>query len=369
MKMSPRNLAAAAIAALGLAGVYLARHVLLPFLLAAVIAYALEPVVELLERRGVKRAWAALLVMMALLLALAGAVMAFVPEMIEQLRQFADRLPGYTQAVRERVAPATTWLQQRYPEQLEAIRKQAIEKASGVLPALAGWAAAGLQRVLTSAVNLVVWMLTIVVVPVFVYYLLVDRREVHATLESLIPAQARPAVQHRVDQIDKVLRAWLKGQLTVASVLAVIYAVGLSLLGVPLGLLIGVAGGLANMVPYLGLVVGYLPAVILSLLDTGGWTAPLMVTGVFVLGQVLESTVISPRVVGSGLGLPPALVLLSIFVGGELFGFTGLLLAVPATAAGLVLLRDLKSSFDASSHPREPDVITHRPVRRRRPRQ
>ena len=368
MKATPRTLTVGVLVVAAVAGVYLARHVLVPFVLSAVIAYTLAPVVALLERRGIRRSWGAFIVMVALLLVLSGAMLAIVPEMIEQVRLFADRLPGYTAAVEQRLAPLTSWLEQRFPGQLETIRAQAVESAGGVLPSVAGWVAAGLKGILSSTVKLIVWTLTIVLVPVFVYYLLVDYRDIHTTIESLVPQAARPAVQRRVDQIDLVLRAWLKGQLTVAAVLAVIYAVGLMVLGVPLALLLGVAGGLANLVPYMGLVVGYLPAALLAFLDTGGWQAPLMVTGVFVLGQVLEGTVISPRIVGSGLGLPPALVLLSVFVGGELFGFIGLLLAVPATAAGLVLLRDLRRSFDdppdASGGPFRP----MRPIARRRPR-
>jgi predicted PurR-regulated permease PerM len=324
---------------LGLAGIYLARNVLVPFLMAAVIAYTLNPIVAALERRGIARGVGALVVLSGLTVALAGVMAAIVPEVVHQVRQFVDRLPGYGEALIAKVEPVEAYLRESYPEQLEALKARALETARGFLPALAGWAISGLKSVMGSAVSLIIGLLTVVVVPVFAYYLLADAPQILATVTGLIPGRLGPQAERRMAEIDQVLRAWLKGQLTVAVSLAVIYAIGLSILGVPLGILIGVVGGLANLVPYLGLVVGFIPAALLSFLETGGWTAPVMVAGVFIFGQILEGTVISPRVVGAGLGMPPALVLLSVLVGGELFGFTGLLLAVPVTAAGLVMLK------------------------------
>ena len=148
-----------------------------------------------------------------------------------------------------------------------------------------------------------------------------------------------------------------------AVVLALIYSVGLTLIGVPLGLLIGVLGGFANLVPYMGLVIGFLPAATLAFLDTGSWLSPLLVAGIFSLGQLLEGTVIGPRIVGSGLGLPPGLILLSVLVGGELFGFTGLLLAVPTIAAAFVLIKNFNRHDDGTA----PVAARTRSLRRRRP--
>ena len=140
-----------------------------------------------------------------------------------------------------------------------------------------------------------------------------------------------------------------------------------TILGVPLGLLIGAVGGLANMVPYLGLVVGFLPAALLSLLHTGSWVGPAWVAGIFIAGQALEATVISPRLVGSGLGLPPAIILLAVLVGGQLFGFAGLLLSAPAAAAGLVLLRSARDRSEGEGAVAAKRLRAERPVRRRRP--
>jgi len=368
MKTSTRSLLVGGVALLAAVGIYLARHVLVPFLVAGVIAYTLDPLVAILERRGVRRGLGALLVMAALILILLGVAYATIPEMISQVRLFVDRLPGYLQAVKATFDPSIAWLEQRYPEQVALVETQTAEAVRGLMPAVAGGAVILLKDALTNTPRIMIWLLTIVVVPVFAYYLIVDYQEIHGTLETLIPRQHRPGVQRYVEEIDRVLRAWLKGQLTVASVLAIIYAVGLTLLGVPLGLLIGLVGGLSHIVPYMGLITGFIPAAVLSFLDSGKWTAPVMVAGVFLFGQLLETTVISPRIVGKGLGLPPAVVLLAVFVGGELFGFAGLLLALPATAAGLVMLRDLRRSFEPSGARFVVTTPKRSATRRRRPR-
>ncbi|HET6373934.1 MAG TPA: AI-2E family transporter [Candidatus Polarisedimenticolia bacterium] len=370
MSRSQRRLAAAGLCVVGIAGIYLARHILVPFLLASVVAYALNPAVAWLQRHGISRAYGTFLVMAGLLLGAVLALMIAVPEMISQLAQFMDRLPGYVQAVNERLRPLESYLQERYPEQLEALKTQGAAAAQRALPAAAGWVIGGLTGIAASAMGLFIWLLTIVVIPVFAYYLLADYVEISNAVTALIPSHLRPGIDRRVAEIDRVLRSWLKGQLTVAVVLAVIYAVGLTILGVPVGLLIGVIGGLANLVPYLGLVVGFLPAALLSFLDTGSWVGPVLVAGVFTLGQVLEGTVITPRVVGSGLGMPPLLVLLAVMVGGDLFGFTGLLLAVPTTAAGMVLLKELRTSFERpTGRPESAQEASRarRPTQRRRP--
>ncbi len=364
MKPGLRSLAVLAVAVTVVAGVYLARGILIPFLLAGVIAYTLNPVVSWLEGRGVRRTFGVPLVLASLVVGLALVLALLVPELALQLRQFSERLPGYARAAREKVEPLIALLPEQYIESLEAFRARTLQAIGGLTPALAGWVAAGLRTVLTSVAGLLIWLLKIIVIPVFTYYLLSDYKELGQTITGLIPAHLRSAVAERVSEVDRVLRAWLKGQLTVGFLLAIIYSIGLTLLGVPLGLLIGILGGFANMVPYLGLLVGFVPAALLSFLDTGSWVRPALVAAVFVGGQVLEGTVIAPRIVGGELGLPPALVLLSVLVGGELFGFTGLLLAVPTAAAGLVLLKHLGRSYDDAMRP----ANQSRPFRRRRPR-
>jgi predicted PurR-regulated permease PerM len=307
--------------------------------------------------------------MVGLALVVGGVVALAIPEMVSQVRHFADRLPDYMASVRARIQPLVTYMDQHYPGYAEDLRARALEGAGTIAPAVGGWVATGVLGVFTSIARVLVWILTIVIIPVFAYYLLVDYADLRDALMALVPIQMRPNLRRRAVEIDRVLRAWVKGQFTVALVLVVIYSIGLTLLGVPLGLLIGIVGGLANMVPYLGLVVGFLPAALLALLDTGSWITPLLVAGVFLFGQVLEGTVISPRVMGSGLGLPPALILLSVMVGGELFGFTGLLLAVPATAAAYVLLKDVRREHDQAALEATPRSEEPRlPLRRRRPR-
>jgi predicted PurR-regulated permease PerM len=365
-----RNWITGVIVVLALLGLYFAGNILVPFILAAVIAYVLDPVVDWVQRRGhMSRHAGIIVVMVGLAVVVAGVMALAIPEMVSQVRHFTERLPGYVAAVRAQVQPILSYMEEHYPGYAEGLRERALEGAGTIAPTVGGWVATGLIGIFTSIARVLVWVLTIIIIPVFAYYLLLDYADLRDALMALLPIRMRPNLRRRAVEIDRVLRAWVKGQFTVALALAVIYSIGLTLLGVPLGLLIGIVGGLANMVPYLGLVVGFLPAALLALLDTGSWLTPLLVAAVFLFGQMLEGTVISPRVMGSGLGLPPALILLAVMVGGELFGFTGLLLAVPATAAAFVLLKDLRREHDQAALEAAPHhVETRRLLRRRRPR-
>ncbi|MGH9870656.1 MAG: AI-2E family transporter [Candidatus Polarisedimenticolia bacterium] len=371
MNGSLRTLITACVIALVLTGLYFAGHILVPFLMAGVIAYVLNPLVGWLQAHArVGRHVAVLVVMVGLALLALGMLSLAVPELASQIGQFTDRLPAYVEQVRLRLLPLIDFLETKYPGYLENAQKKALESAESVAPAVGGWLAYGFVGILSGIAKVVVWALTIVIIPVFAYYLLVDYKDLADMLLGVVPIQMRPGLRRRTTEINKVLRAWVKGQFTVAILLAIIYSVGLTLLGVPLGLLIGFIGGLANLVPYLGLVVGFIPAALLAVLDSGSWLSVVWVAGVFLLGQVLEGTVISPRIMGSGLGLPPALILLAVLVGGELFGFTGLLLAVPCTAAGYVLLKDLRREHDEATlelAAPPPSAAARRPVRRRRP--
>jgi len=349
-----------------LAGVYLARSVLVPLLMAGVIAYTVSPLVSALERRRIPRAYGSILVMSGILLATLAIIAIAMPELIRQTRHFSERLPGYRAAIHDRFAPVEAYLAARYPGQIDALWDRTLAGLRGLVPSIAGWAVQGAKGVMASFGRFFMGMLNLIVIPVFTYYLLADAGDVWATVRGIIPKHSRPLIEARARECDGVLRTWLKGQMMVALLLALIYSIGLTLIGVPLGLLIGLLGGLANLVPYLGLVVGFLPAALLSFLDTGSWLQPLLVAGVFTVGQVLEGTVITPRIIGSGLGLPPALVLLAVMVGGSLFGFAGLLLAVPVTAAGLVLIKDMNRTRGAGRR-EAVDATPRRPLRRRRP--
>ncbi len=358
-----------ALAILVLVGAYVARNVLVPFALSAVIAYVLDPAVDGLARRRIPRTWGIVLLLGAVATVAAGIVALVVPEIGRQIDLFLGRLPGYMSTLKERFAPLYASLRERYPDQVDALQARALASLNDLLPRLMEPLLAAVQVAVGSAFGTVLWLVKVLFVPVFTFYLLKDFPAIRGGIISLVPVPSRAGFVAKWDEIDRVLRRWLRGQLTVSVILAVIFAVGLPLMGVPLGLLLGLLGGLGNIVPYLGLVLGMLPAMLLILLDSGSWVGVVGVGALFAAAHFVEGTVISPRIVGEGVGLRPVVVLLAVLVGGEIFGFAGLLMAVPVTAAAMVFVRDARRAYEASGYflgtgPRPPARL---PLRRRRP--
>jgi predicted PurR-regulated permease PerM len=327
---------------------YLGRSVLLPFFLALLIAYVLDPVIDWLEARRIPRAAAILIFVLAMLLAASLLVVGVVPELQRQIERFSRRLPGYREAAEARLAPLVAWVREHFPEAIADLREQGVALAKENLPRLLAPIVGFLTRTTSSLVNLIVGTLNLVVIPVLAFYLLKDIDRLRAAAATWLPLRWRSQVLEIAGEVDVSLRRFLRGQLTVAAILAVLYALGLSLMGVPLGILVGLVAGLANIVPYLGIAVGLIPALGLSFLDAGDPLRLLGIVGVFAGAQALEGMVITPRVVGQELGLHPVVVLVAVIVGGQAFGFLGILLAVPFTAAAAVLFRRARRGYFAS---------------------
>ena len=334
---------AAAGVAVGL--LYLGRSVLVPFLLAFLVAYVFDPVIDRLEKWGVPRGAGIVLLALGLLGAATLLVLGVIPEAQRQVELFGDRLPGYRDAVRGRLAPLVAWVQARYPGFQEDLQERGVALAKEYLPGLLAPLLAFLRRTTSSAVNLILGTLNLVVIPVLAFYLLKDIDRIRAAAAGYLPLRWREQVLEIGGDVDDTMRRFLRGQMTVALLLALLYAVGLSLVGVPLGILLGLVAGLANIVPYLGVALGLIPALGLSFLDSGDPLRLLGVLGVFAGAQMLEGMWITPRLLGKEIGLHPVVVLLAVIIGGQAFGFLGILLAVPVTAAGAVFFRRARTAY------------------------
>jgi predicted PurR-regulated permease PerM len=187
-----------------------------------------------------------------------------------------------------------------------------------------------------------------VLIPVALFYLFADWARVVSQVIALVPARFRPGVDGFVGEVDEVLGQYMRGQLTVMVILAVFYSVGLALFGLDLALPIGVFSGLAVVIPYLGFGVGLVLALVAGLLQFVAWKAALMVAVVFGLGQLLEGFVLTPRLVGERIGLHPLAVIFALLAFGQVFGFVGVLVALPASAILLVCLRRARERYLAS---------------------
>jgi predicted PurR-regulated permease PerM len=327
-----------ALVALALVLVF-AGGILLPLLLGLVLAYLLDPPVSWLERRGWPRALGATVVFAAAVAAFVGVLFLVVPAIGDQLAELRERLPGYRAQVEARFLP---WLEQirgAYPEQFDFVRAKAEETVREKRPQLLQSGVAWLGGIFSSVMAFLLFLLDLIFVPVFAFYLLVDFPKLKEGIRSLIPLPYREPTLDRLGEVNDAVSSFLRGQLTIAVILAAINGVGLSLIGVPMGLLVGIVAGLANMIPYMALVVGLAPALLLSWIEHQSIGRLLAVALVFTGAQLLEGTVLSPKILSKSVNLHPVWILLAIILGGRWFGLPGMLVAVPAAAGIQVFVR------------------------------
>jgi predicted PurR-regulated permease PerM len=340
-------LGAAALAGLA---VFSVRSTLTVLVVSFVFAYLLDPVVAALQRRGLKRGLAIGAMVGGGTLAAALVVALVVPFVSADLRELGHRLPERLNTLAHRF-PA--WLERTFglrpPDDLQASIAELAERARSALPGLAqalGRHLAGVARGAASALGTLV---SITLVPLFAFYLLRDFTDVKRhLLEELVPPRHHDAVAARLDRIDDALGGFVRGQLTVCACLAVVYTTGLLIGHVPLAFVIGPLAGLATLVPFMGITVFLVLGLLAALLEAQGAGPIVAVVVTLGLAQVLEGLVLTPRIVGSRVGLSAFGVLLSIAAFGELLGFAGILLAVPLGATLKILLPDLRRLWRSS---------------------
>lgn len=307
--------------------------VFMPLILGLGLAYLFDPAVNWFERRGRSRITGVIVISLVLVIAVTGLFLYLVPAVGHQLVGLKENLPRYTEKLRAQAEPFLGRIEARFPELFEEVQRRAEAAVKENLPKLAGSAGKAVKNVFSSVLGFVLFLLNLIFVPVFAFYLLVDLPKIKKQAKELIPKPYRSLVLERLAEVNLAVSSFLRGQLTIALILAAINATGLLLLGVPLGLLIGLIAGLANMIPYMALVVGLLPAMLLCWAEYGSVARLLGVLAVFTGAQLLEGTVLSPRILSKSVNLHPVWVLLAIIAGGSWFGFFGMMLAVPVTAA------------------------------------
>jgi predicted PurR-regulated permease PerM len=318
---------------------YLLRSVLWPFVFAFFIAYILNPWINFLEKRRLPRTLAILIVLVAFVLSVTIAAWIIIPSASREFAEFARKVPQYVEGVRARVEPWFQDIMQRYPElgpQFEQYYNTSLKQK---LPALFAPIFNFFATMFSGFLNFILVLLNLALVPVLAFYLMKDFGDILNRGLELIPPRSREIVVNRLREVDGALSQYLRGQLSVSMFLALIYIVGLLILRVPLAIPIGLFSGLANMVPYLGFVLGISASMFFSFVDNQEWQRLIWIVGVYAFAQLLEGTVIGPLFVGKSTGLHPVVIMLALVIGGTLFGFMGMLLAVPFMAVALVFLK------------------------------
>ena len=319
--------------------------VLTPFLVGAILAYLGSPLVDRAARRGVPRSLATLAVVLAFGLALFALFLVLVPLVQAEVTTLMQRLPDILTQLMNQVAPVLeTRFGIKLALDLDTVRDFVADNAKSAqdisLKVLAG-VRTGSRIVLGLLVN-------IALIPVVMFYLLRDWPILLARITELVPRRWEPKMLQIVGDIDAVLAEFLRGQILVMLVLAAYYAIALTLVGLDRGVAIGLVTGLLVFIPYVGFGLGLVLGVLAALLQWHGWPGFLAVVAVYGVGQLLENYVLVPYLVGDRIGLHPLAVIFALLAFGQLFGFAGVLLALPVSAALLVGLRQVRAAYVAS---------------------
>ncbi len=341
--------------AVSLALIYLLRSVLLPFVAGAAVAYFLDPIADWLENRGLSRMMATVVITTLFLLAFVIGLLILLPALQGEITDFLSRLPAYAKALEGRLEPVVRHIAEVLPpEQVQKLQ----DGATSMLGDVASWSVSFVRGLLTGSLALINVLSLLVITPVVAFYLLRDWDRMVETVDGWLPRAHRDVIHDRMREIDETLAGFVRGQASVCLVLGAFYAIGLSVIGLDLGLVVGLVSGLVSFIPYVGSVSGFVVSMALAFAQFSDWTPILAVAGVFLVGQFVEGNFLSPYLVGERVGLHPVWIIFALLAGGSLFGFVGVLLAVPVAAVAGVLIRySLRRYLDSevyhTGHPRD----------------
>lgn len=322
--------------------VYLLSPILTPFLLAAVIAYICNPMVSYMVDRKIPRTLGAILVMLLLLGVFAALILIMVPLFEEEARRLLNRMPVYLDMLKHQVIP---WLEARLNISLQPDMNVLKEAISKHWQSAGGVAAKVLPSLTSGGMAIVEFLVNLLLVPVVLFYLLRDWDKLIKLVDEMIPRYWHHQISLLARQTDRILAEFLRGQLSVIALMSVCYITGLWLVGLEFALPIGLLAGILVFVPYLGMIVGLMLATFAALIQFQGWSGVIPVWIVFGMGQLLEGMLITPWLVGDRIGLHPVMVIFALLAFGQLFGFFGILLALPVSAVMLVWLRHLHQRY------------------------
>ena len=337
---------------------YLLAPILTPFVVALLIGYLFNPLVtRLAARTGRSRTLATVVIFLLVMLGLAALILILIPLAIAQFERLTLAMPQILGWFDEQVRP---WLEDLAGDTLPPLDAGALQGLVAEHWREAGGLAGGvLQWIGSSTGALALGVLNVVLIPVVSFYLLRDWTRLLGGLRDLLPQAWRPPVLTFAAESDETLGAFLRGQLLVMLALGLFYAVTLTVAGVEMGLAIGLIAGVVSFIPYVGVIVGVLLASAAALVQGDGWTLLLIVLAIFAVAQVLESMVLTPWLVGDRTGLHPVAVIFAVLAGGQLFGFFGVLLALPVAAILAVGVRHLLVHYrrlNAGEAPSKPEA-------------
>jgi predicted PurR-regulated permease PerM len=327
---------------------WLLNEILLPFVVGAVVAYFFDPVVLRLQRAGLTRAWATTVVTVVAALVAAGVATAIVPPLFGQVQALIAKAPEYTVKAAQRVQPMIEPVREKLglpPLSLHELQAEATQRAGQALALLGNVAGRVAQR----GVAIINLLGLLFITPVVTFYLLRDWPKVLAAIDGALPLDHAATIRTLAHEANAAVAGYLRGQALVCLCLGTLYAVGLSLVGLQFGFVIGLIAGLISFIPFVGTLVGATLSIGMALAQfSPDWIGVAKVAAVFLVGHLLEGNVLSPKLVGDRVGLHPVWIMFALLAGGSLFGFVGVLIAVPVAAIVGVVARHLMRRYYAS---------------------
>jgi len=329
---------------------YILRQILIPLTLAFIVAYIFDPVIDVLEKRKIPRAISIAILLVLILVILAGSLLIVIPKLVQESIDFVQSFQESFPAIEKKVAGlvgkySDSALAERFQTDMEAMLGQLQEHVPQMLQALQGV----LVSIASRTAGIVGSIINFLLFAVVSVYLLKDFDTITEKARELIPPARRDTILTIMGKIDVNLRGFFRGQILVCTILAAIYFVGLSIVGVPFAYLIALLGGYGQIVPYLGTALGIVPAVLLALVEHGDLVHPIGALVVFAIGQTAEGFFITPKIVGDQVGLHPVVIIIAILVFANLLGFLGVLFAVPLAAVLKVMLDEALARYKQST--------------------
>lgn len=318
---------------------------LISLLLSFGLAYLVFPLVRKLESKGIGRNYAVLTVFSLIFGGLIAGLVLVTPRLASDTSAFVKEIPQITSTAVEKLEAVSSDLGYDLDLSVEGIRTFLDEHASELSGSVVERVTGGLRSAFSGITGWLISVLNLFLIPLFFFYLINDFEKISAEIKSFIPRSARPRLSQYLELSDQALSGYIRGQLMVALILGCLYAIGLSLIGLKFGVVVGLISGLVSFIPYAGFALGFSTALLIGLANFSGIELILGIVAVFTVIQVLESTVLTPKLVGDKVGLSSLATMLALIIGGNLLGLTGMLVAIPVAAISKSILVDLKKEY------------------------
>lgn len=332
-------------AAVFVALLFLLSPILLPFVAGMGVAYFLDPVADRIERWGAPRWLAATILTIGFVLLVVAAILIVVPLLQAQIAAFLERLPQYLDLARQRVDELLPMVKSQLSnEDMESLR----DTAGGLAKNASGWIGTALGGLLSGGLAILNIVSLMLITPVVAFYLLRDWDLIVRRVDECLPRRSAPTIRSLAREIDDRLSGFVRGQALVCLILGIFYATALTLAGLDFGLVVGLAAGAVTFIPYFGAALGMVLSVGIALAQFDAWQDVALIAAIFFVGQALEGNVITPKLVGERVGLHPVWMIFALLAGGTLFGFTGVLIAVPVAAILGVVARHFIARYRES---------------------